>query len=64
MASISEDEDFVISGSEDGKLCMWNKVSKYAPAINPAYASIPALDSLGTTRTTMAPSNTSSHLVG
>eukprot|EP00826_Nyctotherus_ovalis_P049581 TRINITY_DN6007_c0_g2_i3.p4 TRINITY_DN6007_c0_g2~~TRINITY_DN6007_c0_g2_i3.p4 ORF type:complete len:111 (+),score=23.65 TRINITY_DN6007_c0_g2_i3:1633-1965(+) len=37
VASISEDEDFVISGSEDGKLCMWNKASKYAPAINPVF---------------------------
>jgi cAMP phosphodiesterase len=35
VASINEDEEFVICGSEDGKLCIWNKVSQYAPAINP-----------------------------
>jgi len=35
VASINEDEEFVICGSEDGKLCIWNKVRQYLPAINP-----------------------------
>eukprot|EP00826_Nyctotherus_ovalis_P023291 TRINITY_DN178_c0_g2_i11.p1 TRINITY_DN178_c0_g2~~TRINITY_DN178_c0_g2_i11.p1 ORF type:complete len:187 (+),score=43.85 TRINITY_DN178_c0_g2_i11:601-1161(+) len=28
-------EEHVICGSEDGKVCVWNKTSKYIPSINP-----------------------------
>jgi hypothetical protein len=36
-AMISEDEDYVICGSEDGYAYIWNKLNQFVPAINPAY---------------------------
>ena len=38
-ASISEDEDFVICGSEDGSVYIWNRINQYVPTINPMYFS-------------------------
>jgi len=34
-ASMSEDEENVICGSEDGNVYIWDKECKYVPAINP-----------------------------
>lgn len=34
-AMMGEDEEYVICGSEDGKVYIWNKVSRYVPTINP-----------------------------
>lgn len=36
-AMMSEDEDYVISGSEDGNVVIWNRVSTYVPMINPLF---------------------------
>lgn len=36
-AIMSEDEDYVISGSEDGNVVIWNRENTYIPAINPIY---------------------------
>jgi len=37
QASISEDEDYVISGSENGNVVIWNRENCYVPTINPFY---------------------------
>jgi len=34
---MGEDEDYVICGSEDGNVYIWNRVNQYVPAINPMY---------------------------
>lgn len=39
-ASISEDEEFVICGSENGKVYIWNRFNQYIPSINPMYLNI------------------------
>ena len=36
-AMMSEDEDYVICGSEDGNLVVWDAINTYIPSINPAY---------------------------
>ena len=35
-ATLSEDEDYVICGSEDGCVFIWNKINQHIPAVNPA----------------------------
>ena len=36
-AAMSDDKDYVICGSEDGNVYIWNTVNKYVPTINPMY---------------------------
>ncbi len=36
-ATMSEDQEYVISGSENGNIYIWNTVNKYIPTINPVY---------------------------
>lgn len=36
-ASLSEDLDHVICGSDDGKVYIWNRFNQYIPAVNPIF---------------------------
>ncbi len=36
-ATLSEDCEHVICGSDDGKVVIWNRKNQYIPAINPAF---------------------------
>jgi len=36
-AKMSENREYIISGSEDGNVYVWNLISKYVPSINPMY---------------------------
>ncbi len=53
-ATMSEDQDFVICGSEDGKVYIWNRFNQYVPEINPMYSCDKTgdVDSRGSNETT------------
>jgi len=36
-ATLSEDFEHVICGSEDGRVCIWNRFNQFIPTINPAF---------------------------
>ncbi len=66
-ATMSEDEDYVICGSEDGNLCIWNRVNQYVPVINPMYHQFLTKNRIGlpgSTRITTSPWSTSVRLEG